>query len=432
MDETKFNKQDVSNIKLNSITSITGPFNIDILKSELFNCSIFLFSDVHVSTNNGFKDEDSGSLYLPLYLDALFKKYPNKQFDLIMEEPLYKYESIIKNPGLISSIGKQFEECYKGFNMKEECNNMYKNVRFHNIDIRFIFDEVDKGSFYEYIRDIEQVYETLSNIYDINEDNMNAIFVWIRESLYKLFENLKPNNLGHYILVEKMYRDEKFKRYKKLPNIGYLNTFTKNKLDNLTEVYDVFGILEQLGQLDSISLYELQAFCLRVNKFLLYLNACIVDHYSLIRFIKITLVYGSHNVIYIAGAEHIENFKNAIKTMDKNGCKIIKGKYEINDRLYATCNYIIESSKTKNYELYKFTKLKLDQMIYVMRRILNEVLKKENSELAIEVNNCIKILSNLEEMRYNHMMQIARNPNLRIVKINSSLIESNLGYSNSE
>lgn len=128
INESEFTKQDVSGIDLNLVTStITGPYQIDIMRSESIGCSIFLFSDIHILTNDGFVNQDEGSLYLPLYLDALFKKYPNTQFDLMLEWPhLSKLETKyvpLCTKSMMCSIAKQFENCYKGDDDKDDCNN---------------------------------------------------------------------------------------------------------------------------------------------------------------------------------------------------------------------------------------------------------------------------------------------------------------------
>ena len=141
--EKTFTKKDInSNIDISSILNLTGVYNMEIIHKENFTC--YLFGDLHVASEIGFECDNSTTnqlktqkdnsdindkysytpcdytktMYLPIYLDLLFKKYPNKQFDLMIEKQYNKWEkpSITREPNdVIDSIINQFEPCFNNY-----------------------------------------------------------------------------------------------------------------------------------------------------------------------------------------------------------------------------------------------------------------------------------------------------------------------------
>ena len=432
-DESLFTKQDVSNVNITNVTSITGPMQIDILQSNYFDCNLFLFSDVHVFTKNGFKKEDSGSLYLPLYLDALFKKYPNKQFDLMVEFGLHKeYKELIIQNGLIRSLTIQFDNCYKGFNNKSDCNKEFKNVRFHNVDVRKYFDELKreqaKESFYWYTFYTLKLgetayfldkYETLSN----NEiDDIDYIFKEMSDNIYEiLLGNNKNITTGRYVL-KKIYSDSKFKKYKNIKYVEYINDFIEYQINKEVGIYNVFDMIKKLNN-KKVSSYEVQSLMVTFKYLLTEIRALCMDYYSLIRFMKI-LSYGGKNILYLAGGYHIENFKNFLRSMDKQ-IIIIKGSYEINDELYNMYVLFINNMNMKRLIGYTKYIMRIKSIIRILQNLL-EFLIKNKDEKSIYVMQLLKIFNNNQNMILHKSNQYTDNPDRRIIKINSYEIEQHL------
>lgn len=83
MIESSFTKQNIDNFELSNI--INGPVSLSILQSSNNKC--FAFGDFHLCANKEFNNNGD---YIPLFLDKLFNKYENSNFDLMLETRYYR------------------------------------------------------------------------------------------------------------------------------------------------------------------------------------------------------------------------------------------------------------------------------------------------------------------------------------------------------
>jgi len=430
--EENFTKQDVSNINLDLVTSLTGLYDIDIIKSELLNCNLILLNDVHILSKSGFVGQDSGSLYIPLYMDALFKKYPNKQFDVMLEFAPTKDEIFYESwETVMGSVVKQFSVCYKGISNKLKCSEEWPNVRFHNVDIRQMYEDTSDRPFLEFIKYILIMEDHIIDFhkklnYDKSQLNIDETFNLIVKMLDKFIYYNDKYGLSSYI-IQKMYSDNKFKKYKSIKNIDMINSFTKNQIEFIIIDSDIFNKIKLLQQKNRIFIYELLMLCNYIRNMLFTLEAVLMDHYAFIRFLKI-LEYGGSNIIYLAGGEHIKNFKNFIQTGDHN-VTYIRGTSEFDDSYYDLFNQfrkMLRFRKVRGHKVnlnIRMTKKHIKIISEIMLSDLLENVDYNNFKTVKLLRNFIKIIDSQIETNDNQIMYIFNNPNKRILNFLSSEIE---------
>jgi len=432
INESEFTKQDVSGIDLNLVTSITGPYQIDIMRSESIGCSIFLFSDIHILTNDGFVNQDEGSLYLPLYLDALFKKYPNTQFDLMLEWPhLSKLETKyvpLCTKSMMCSIAKQFENCYKGDDDKDDCNRENKNVRFHNVNSRY-YSKIYYGhnvAVNNFMLKLLAITNTMQ-LKIINElkldqsyENVSTKFELLKTELYKVV----PKNgkmLGEYIIQKFVWDNPKYKKIDENIMIE-INKFISIQLNALLTSFDIFKTIELLNN-KRVSYYELLSLASNTHYFLNCMQTTLMDFTAIIRFAKI-LSYGSKNIIYIAGGVHIDTFKNFMAYIDKN-VKLLKGFYDLDLGIYDIVQEL--SHHFDHLQIDFGCRIDARFLNRIVKKFVDQALKKEIPQDDITKLSAInKILTTHMDIYSDRLSFLAKNPHVRIVKIMLDEIEKNI------
>ena len=433
-DEEAFVRQPIKNgdINLDNVTSITGVYNLDIMVSDVLNCRIFLFSDLHVTSRNGFVNQDNGSLYLPLYLDALFKKHSDKQFDVMIEAPPFKNTKIeYSSNSVIASFVKQFDTCYQGILNKSECNKEWPHVRFHNVDIRKnepheILPEGKDNRFRSFVYKLQSRYDYTT--YLLNHINENTD----QEYLNKTFENetskykmidlygiFKKKNKYIFELVSK---DDKFKKYKNVPNIKKINSYITNYLKMINLTTNIFDNIITLRKQKNILYYELLCLLDKIGRVYITVLSILMDYYTFIRFMKI-LSHGGKNIILLAGAIHLDNFKNFIKTIDSTSY-LIKGYCNTNDETYELAKSIINNYKNYNLSI----RIRVDILKDICNKMFNDIAESGDyyNPLLRNVYNLKKILESMYMgMNENHIF-CTEYPENRVFKIESSVIENSL------
>jgi len=347
----------------------------------------------------------------------------------MIEFGVFKEKKEIMMPsGLIKSVILQFNNCYQGFNNKENCNKEFKNVRFHNVDIRSYFDEKYLGSFYDYVFYTLTIYKTdyFKRLYDIlddgTEDNVNYVFNKLKNIPSNILQDGNKNiTVGRHI-INRIYADYKFKKYKNVKNIEYINDYIEYQANKFVGIHNVFNMIEKMNN-KTLSKYEVQSLMVKFERLLRDIGTLCMDYYSLVRFMKI-LSYGCKNVLYLAGNFHIENFKNFIRSFDTRVI-LVKGSYEINDDLYNLYITCINNLKIKRLLGYTKYVMRLEPIIRILYNIIDYLIKKD-ADKRLPIWNLMKILENILNIDNEKTLYIINNPNKRIVKINSSEIESKL------
>ena len=323
IDEEEFQRKNLSNVDLNMVKYIDGAPFIYVINSPYFDCNILMFGDIHRYTKNGFGSNVDNSLYIPYYLDALFKKYPNKQFDVLTETAYVKHGNMYdvnngiveRRSGILENIEKQFSECFKGINNKSQCNKSYPNVRFHSGDIRM--------GVYEEYRRFNERFENKGN--DVRQKNINNIInrlgPWMNDEenlIYELHNGLsKCNNLQSSLanrracrkkLIQKMYDElavyksdfgdmiftllesdnSKFSQYTSISGYEDVRKFTINQLNLMNFIYNPRDLILQLLQKDKlVTPIEIDNLIQKYGNLLLFTGSIIYDYYNLIRCLKI-------------------------------------------------------------------------------------------------------------------------------------------------
>ena len=440
INEDNFQKIPIQNgdINLSNVTSITGVHNFDILVSDKLGCKFFLFGDVHVTTSKGFNiqnDEDNKSLYLPLYLDALFKKHSDKQFDFMIElNPSDDINTeVFSSRSVILSTKKQFDVCYQGINDKVECSKEWPNVRFHNVDIRKVSDEYAQNSQYmRTVKSLTNLYRTIilteKDFAESSNPEKAYEFFNILKSKIHILNEINNNGQGAY-LVKQMKLDRKYERYNTLDDINLANKYVENSINYEFYMSDVFTNIKLLEKKDFISNYEISSILMKTRNLVFETLIYLTDYYALIRFMKI-LTYPSpgigKNIILLEGCDHVENFKNFIKTIDPDSY-YIRGSRGIEDDIYN--NAVALVNQVGIIKIPKQLKLGVVMMSNIYKKLSNYMIKNINQYEQYQINAARNISSILDTRRYimtNKDIEILQNPSKRVLKINSSLIEDNL------
>ena len=446
VNELDFVKQPIRNgdINLDNVTSITGVYNFDIVASDLLNCRLFLFGDLHVMSRNGFVDQDNGSLYLPLYLDALFKKHNDKQFDFMMEltpsEEANNLES--RTDTVFKSIVKQFNVCYQGISNKAECSKEWPNVRFHNIDIRDITEGFAKNNqFFTKIRSLMDFYHMLTSIM-VSIPNEKTpehleIFMKLIKSKFPILDEINNNGQGSYF-IRLMKSDNKYRRYATVKNIEWIDMYVENNINVILSSSQIFRNMRFLEQKDFISYYEVESIVHKTRDLIFQLMIQLTDHYTFVRFMKILDYNVSNNtsnanksrgsnIIVLEGNKHIENFKNFVKTVDPTSY-FIRGSCDLEDNMFNNANQLL--NEVGQFKIPNQLRVGLDSLHIIYRELVDYLLKNHNQYEKYQIDAARKIISIIEmkiRTRENTFMRVFTSNNRnRILKIQSSVIENSL------
>lgn len=435
MNESTFIKQHISTQNINGITTITGTNKIEILSSDKLKCKLFLIEDIHAFTRNGFRSpfsfDDSLSnseLYLPLYLDALFKKHADKHFEVMIE----LFPSKLKNiKSVVGSITKQFDVCYQyDEGNLLECTKEWPNVRFHNIDIRTVNGEGTSN----YIKLVHLLYSMEGFIFALlNDVKINNFDDNIKTNLKNMIQPIKDlckkSNLGEYI-INLANNDSKLnlREYKNTK----ANSFVKNSINFDTACVDINGIIKKLNNKiknnNAINIHEFISLALKIQEFSKTLATIMVDYYTFITFIVALQRRNTENQItnfvIVGEYRHLNNMKNFVRMLDNNA-NWVRGSYELSDEYY---NRFIDIITSTGYNKFKTNnRLGINQMIYVLRQVITNLISNGNTDLIVVIN---KLISELHTIRTNKLESTTRyyeHPENRIVRISSSVIENALG-----
>jgi len=435
-DENAFSKIPIKNgdINLDDVTSITGVYKFDIMVSNLLDCRLFLFGDYHIESKNGFINQDNGSLYLPLYLDALFKKHNDKQFDFMIELPPNSEKIDIENysESVIRGIIKQFNICYQGINNKIECSKEWPNVRFHNVDIRHVElgpnEDIHKRKFLNLINCVSNSYYSggrtieYTTINTPQQEIQQMFNLQIYPGLIGYLRRITENNCRFIFKI--IQKDRKFRKYKNVRNIDKINVYLMNLIRIAIATTSLFENADRLKNKKTISYYEFIEIIKESRVVNLNIAVILTGYYELIRLMKIT-EYGGKNIICLLGGNHINRIKNFIKGLD-NDSYFIRGGTDISDILYNFMRSHMDTCIPKNLKIR--IRLGLSECHALFKYIKNCMLNDkiyDQVKLAAIIG-ILEILDDEMSVTVKSVNYIGQYPSLRIIKINSSLIENSL------
>lgn len=289
----------------------------------------------------------------------------------MVELPYSKqYQNDLFEQNILKNIFKTFEECFADINNKLECNKQFPNVRFHNVDIRYLYEsyEDDLSTLIKQLEHIEKILEYTINNYN---DMIIEDFIYNGETIINLFKQTKFGNLQNDILITTMYdiitNSTKFKKYKKLPYIEKIDQFLKQQIQVLI-IYDnpINKFLLNPNNLDSYSI---------LLDFIVNFGVILFDYYTIIRYMKIRNYDNKYNnIIYIAGDDHIRMFELYLQFENFNYMlywnKIIMTKNKLINIFKRISNILLKIGYDINYikDLYLYTD---EHMIRFINRIIS-------------------------------------------------------------
>lgn len=474
IDELRFQKQNTQNIDINLVNRIDGLPYFYNLKSDYFRCNFLLFGDLHKVTKKGFGNDNGDSLYLPLYLDALFKKYPNKRFDLLTESDYLKDEnrqtSAYSN-SVIENVEKQFASCYKNIYNKTPCNEEYPNLNVHLIDIRGIsvtnkiiqhsdnnenqkklktLNEIGKNLSY-WINNEERIIirfeigletcESLKNNNDILICYKSDVLPYILEHLEK-YESRKYSDIIFEALEDINRGDNKFYRYRDLPGYVELRKYIDNMLNMLNVIYNPIKLVRKLIERNSNpSKLEIMNILENISTLMFHSGAILTDYYTIIRMLKIKKNRSRSNIIMVAGQAHIEVIFNYIKYIDNQHTLLLT-----NVNIFDVTFYIEKIVEeylniiNDNARVFITYKISSDLIVPYLEYLRDELVRmlnidKNREKLLLDINMLLKIFKIMKNSKKNslgfNLCDISTSYHdifheFRTIDIKSSEIEKNL------
>lgn len=418
-------------MEIENITTITGLYDLDILKSDMFDLRFFLMSDMH--TTFEFNNPENNSLYLPVYLDTLFKKNKDKQFDLLMEIPPLKKSPEFKksNSGIFISMYRQFKNCFSSIDGGKLCSEEWPNVRFHNVDIRQIHHDLGENNFdFPLLRLTREIYDLTKElrfgklVREISSDEgYKTKFTELLNLVMDLSKKKRFKSMGEYFISE-IYKSEKYAGYKNLEYFDEINANIKNHIDTHTLIYDIFEkckLLQKKG--DKINEYEMRRFVGKCNVLFRNLRSAIMDLYTLLRILRIRS-YGGKNIFVLAGANHIKTIKSVIESIDFYSSDYIKGSPLIDDTVYMSfCNLVKRRTIRVPIDPFKI-KIRPEQILELIRKYTDH--HADESELE-RVENLNIIITDIKVDRESRETRIiTKHPEEQLTRIQYSLIRDNL------
>lgn len=471
---------------LNDFEYLTGPYTFKLMKSNKLNATCLLFGDFHVCTKDKFTtNNNSNQMYLPDYLDLLFKKYPEKQFDLLIELPYMPDTNLATNKmicGVIENIRKKFINCFFNIRDKNVCSQEYPNVRFHVIDIRYwhipisfpdllLLKDRKRINFNDLVhlvqafRIFSEQYINVKKLNDEQRNNAEFILKNVFYHLYKFFKYDKRNAVQQVMTI--INNNYKFKRVQEENLFGYesLIRYITARLKILFHTYDLFKDTKILIESTNVNNLDLPLLIARTNEFAVYLGAILFDSYMLLRFIKI-LSYAMtsnmeripSNIIMIAGNQHLESLERFLYRNMFSFDKIINLRFNNNNidkrmlvdkhflmkinKIIATMISIINEIDKDILESIYFDKdmlYSIDNLVSIMTSINNKLstnVEKIYSRIY-NIGTCFKafyqkykkyllIITKMKLEIDKASDLVRKNPQLRWIPIKSKIIEDNL------
>jgi hypothetical protein len=323
------------NLDIKNIQAIAGPVSLHIYTGDK---NIILAGDQHIYQTI----DCPGDIYFPEYLHWLFKNNPNEIFD-IFTESFYRndkiHEDLKGTSGLFTNYDKVFHKCYKYLPKKNWCAKNYPNVRFHLADYRwhYIGEKDTKTSLSPYLENYNKLKKNINNILEIYGMNVSiarltdenyqkankSLFQYILDAetevkIKKLLENAD-------VFWQDLLADEKLKRNYDACNIeiqNHIKEFIYQEVQNIdiktkTDVSKLFEIK------DSNESHDVINYVYSLVKYMLEINALIMDFYLLVRMLKkfdITkesyiMTPNTKNVIIIAGDFHIQRYATFLEKL---------------------------------------------------------------------------------------------------------------------
>lgn len=420
--------EDASEINLNDVTSINGIYELNILTSGLFgDCKFFLMSDIHLIIENGFKDNGSG-LYLPIFLDALFKQNKDKQFDVLLEAPPLKKAPKLGNvnSGAMASMYKQFDYCFASLDGGKACSKEWPNVRFHNVDIRQIHHDKGQTNFdfplLNFTKSIHGKAKILKMALIFDTEVSPAQFnEMLLDPVMELLNQMKSKSFGEYYISE-IYKHEKYSRYKNLELCNDVNEIIKKYLNLHSLVNNIFDDAPKLKEKgNAINKYEIKSFVKKTADLFTNLRSTMVDMYFLLRILKI-ISYGGKNIFLYAGKHHTDSIKSIIESIDYFSSEYIQGNTLVNDSITKTFASMVNRNKIKiPFDISK---------IIIRPEILVDLIKDYTDYASLDEED-LKIIKNLSKMVElddylikNKVNATARKPGKKLAKISYSTIKN--------
>lgn len=366
LDEENYDPNQESNNDFTNFKHLFGPVTYYVLQNE--NKTIYLFGDYHLYNSNV---DMTDKIYLPDYLNNLFSNYSNSQFDMFIELPYTNTKQIDEiQHGLIDNIRMKFNECFNNLIDKKQCENKYKNVRFHATDLRFYYRELDNTvpTFFNILTIRSNLYneqkqrfedtlqklrkgevsnndylQVLNEFYNqVSQENQNILGKdEFKKSLKLQLENV--DKVAKHLNNDDLYKISNDYVDVNIDTIYYDYLMWKKQLLLLVEKKDLLleFINSDLLKRGYDSLEKLQGnFIHAINAFKMYVTTVneymIMDIYTIFRTMRCD-AYNPRckNLIIIAGNGHIIDYVNFYKSIgfeikDERVCKPIHLVNEIN------------------------------------------------------------------------------------------------------
>lgn len=257
-------------VDIDNYSYVAGPVSICFIEFININKRILLFGDLH-SYNDRFicgPDDSLKTLYGTVLCNTLFKKNPDKIFDVFTESYFYRDPSKksinnVTNSGFMSNFFYTYDICYAEREGNIECSEQIKNVRFHHMNIRnyskydYNNDDDDLKILSDNFIKFGLINDAITNFNDINGEIKkisNTITDYFKEIYDKtdidnhvLFNDIKLAMGKDYIS-----KDDYNHTWISFPEYNYDLDNRYNKVLNAFKKYDKGEIKYLINQLEDL------------------------------------------------------------------------------------------------------------------------------------------------------------------------------------
>ena len=342
--EENYPYSSVTDININDIKYLNGVFSFTTMTSHKLKTNIIMLGDIHVHSENGFINETSEAAYCPDYLENIFKKYQNLNFDLLIELPYNIEKTAIEMvPGFIENTKRKFIECFRNLSEKSICQQEYPNTRFHAINIRHWGTPVNQADIepkynnklQNFIYQLSSVGEDIQNVYQLLNKHTDKIdkkmFIAACELILADTEfiiDFMGKNQASMNFKSMINNNYKTNRYQHIPNYKIIDEYVNTMLNIISEKYNIgeiylnfldtflFVVDSQESKIDVSNLSIVKKYVDKVENLCHQVNVQIFDYYMITRFMKIISYEQTENkwqnIILVAGNNHCQTLQNFI------------------------------------------------------------------------------------------------------------------------
>lgn len=229
---------------------VSGPMSFYHLKKE-GEKNIYLFGDVHASSDNICDIKDTNSDLFHIFVKKLYNKYPRISFDIGFEEAKYGKNYINKTTPLRTAVSYFRNNHRLKAREKSDIEDPSQLVRFHYMDIRSQTHWHKNGYFFNMICYFDKLFKNITdssfnliiNLEKINNElNLANELKEEKYRILNIFNAIKRNY--DWEIIPQINTFDEFKKNIGENQLKYI--LWKEKLQNKISINNIYDLFEKL------------------------------------------------------------------------------------------------------------------------------------------------------------------------------------------